>query len=107
MFLTFYGASYIIQRSFAWVVFARFADKNIIYIKYKNYKEEISERRLEPIGLIFYAFSWHLIGYCHLRSSYRDFKVNNILQLNCSSLPFTLTEHISINDYMKQLPVDY
>ncbi|MFN0290468.1 helix-turn-helix transcriptional regulator [Pedobacter helvus] len=83
------------------------ADKNIIYIKYKNYKEEISERRLEPIGLIFYAFSWHLIGYCHLRSSYRDFKVNNILQLNCSSLPFTLTEHISINDYMKQLPVDY
>ncbi len=83
------------------------ADKNIVSIKYKNYKEEISERRLEPIGLIFYAFSWHLIGYCHLRSSYRDFKVNNILQLNCSSLPFTLTEHISINDYMKQLPVDY
>lgn len=83
------------------------AGKNIIFIKYKNYKEEISERRLEPIGLIFYAFSWHLIGYCHLRNSYRDFKVNNILQLNCSSLPFTLSEHISINDYMKQLPVDY
>lgn len=83
------------------------ADKNIVSIKYKNYKEEISERRLEPIGLIFYAFSWHLIGYCHLRNSYRDFKVNNILQLNCSSLPFTLTKHISINDYMKQLPVDY
>lgn len=83
------------------------ADKNIVSIKYKNYKEEISERRLEPIGLIFYAFSWHLIGYCHLRNSYRDFKVNNILQLHCSSLPFTLTEHISINDYMKQLPVDY
>ncbi len=83
------------------------ADKNIVSIKYRNYKEEISERRLEPIGLIFYAFSWHLIGYCHLRNSYRDFKVNNILQLNCSSLPFTLTEHISINDYMKQLPVDY
>jgi len=83
------------------------ADKNIISIKYKNYKEEVSERRLEPIGLIFYAFSWHLIGYCHLRSSYRDFKVNNILQLHCSSLPFTLSEHISINDYMKQLPVDY
>lgn len=83
------------------------ADKQIVSIKYKNYKEEVSERRLEPIGLIFYAFSWHLIGYCHLRSSYRDFKVNNILQLNCSSLPFTLTEHISINDYMKQLPVDY
>ncbi len=83
------------------------ADKHIVAIRYKNYKEEISERRLEPIGLIFYAFSWHLIGYCHLRNAYRDFKVNNILQLNCSSLPFTITNHISINDYMKQLPVDY
>lgn len=83
------------------------ADKNVIGIRYKNYKEEISERRLEPIGLIFYAFSWHLIGYCHLRNAYRDFKVNNILQLNCLSLPFTIASHISINDYMKQLPVDY
>jgi predicted DNA-binding transcriptional regulator YafY len=83
------------------------ADKTIVYIKYKNYKEELSERRLEPIGLIFYAFSWHLIGYCHLRSQYRDFKVNNILTLNCSSLPFTKQDHISINDYMSQLPVDY
>ncbi|GAB1463477.1 helix-turn-helix transcriptional regulator [Pedobacter sp.] len=83
------------------------ADKHLIAIRYKNYKEEISERHLEPIGLIFYAFSWHLIGYCHLRNAYRDFKVNNILQLNCSSLPFTITNHISINDYMKQLPVDY
>ncbi|WP_293299267.1 WYL domain-containing protein [Pedobacter sp. UBA4863] len=83
------------------------AAKHIIAIRYKNYKAEISERRLEPIGLIFYAFSWHLIGYCHLRNAYRDFKVNNILQLNCSSLPFTIANHISINDYMKQLPVDY
>ncbi|RZL39577.1 MAG: YafY family transcriptional regulator [Pedobacter sp.] len=83
------------------------ADKIIVSIKYKDYKEDITERRLEPIGLIFYAFSWHLIGFCHLRSSYRDFKVNNILQLNCSSMPFVKQSHISINDYMKQLPVDY
>lgn len=83
------------------------AEKVIISIKYKNYKEEISERKLEPIGLIFYAFSWHLIGYCHLREAYRDFKVNNILQLHCLSSPFTNANHISINDYMKQLPVDY
>jgi predicted DNA-binding transcriptional regulator YafY len=83
------------------------AEKGIISIKYKNYKEEISERKLEPIGLIFYAFSWHLIGYCHLRGAYRDFKVNNILHLHCLSSPFTIANHISINDYMKQLPVDY
>lgn len=83
------------------------AQKAVVFIKYKNYKEEISERQLEPIGLIFYAFSWHLIGYCHLRKTYRDFKVNNILHLQCLAAPFTIDTHISINEYMKQLPVDY
>jgi predicted DNA-binding transcriptional regulator YafY len=83
------------------------ADRCMVIIKYKNYQEEISDRRLEPIGLIFYAFSWHLIGFCHLRSAYRDFKVNNIQQLHCTSMPFTVQNHISINDYMKELPVDY
>lgn len=83
------------------------AQKAVVFIKYKNYKEETSERQLEPIGLIFYAFSWHLIGYCHLRKTYRDFKVNNILHLQCLAAPFTIDTHISINEYMKQLPVDY
>ena len=83
------------------------AEKVIVAIKYRNYKEEISERQLEPIGLIFYAFSWHLIGYCHLRGAYRDFKVNNILHLQCLPSAFTIDTHISINEYMKQLPVDY
>lgn len=83
------------------------AHKTQVFLTYKNFKEETSERRIEPIGLIFYAFSWHLIGYCHLRSSYRDFKVGNILKLQVSSFPFIQQEHMSINDYMKQLPVDY
>src|SRR5690606_32328325 len=55
--------------------------KNIIEIDYKNNQEESSRRRIEPIGLIFYAFSWHLIAWCHLRGAYRDFKVSRILQI--------------------------
>jgi predicted DNA-binding transcriptional regulator YafY len=79
----------------------------IIVINYKNNKEEISTREVEPIGLIFYAFSWHLIGWCHLRSDYRDFKLLNMLQINCTEEPFKVDDHIAINDYMKQLPVNY
>lgn len=81
--------------------------KCIIEIHYKNYKEELSTREIEPIGLIFYAFSWHLIAWCHLRNEYRDFKVVNIIHIKCSELPFKKTDHISVNDYMKVLPVKY
>lgn len=83
------------------------SSKSIIAIAYKNNKEEISKREVEPIGLIFYAFSWHLIGWCHLRNEYRDFKINHILSIRTTPDPFKKTEHISINDYMKLLPVNY
>jgi len=83
------------------------SEKSIIEIEYSNNKEEISSRKLEPLGLIFYAFSWHLIGWCHLRKDYRDFKINGIRRLLNTGTGFTKTDHIAMDDYMKMLPVKY
>ncbi|MEJ5993485.1 YafY family protein [Pedobacter sp. Du54] len=83
------------------------SSKCIIEINYKNNKQEVSKREVEPIGLIFYAFSWHLIGWCYLRKEYRDFKLNNILKVRCTEIPFQKTEHMQISEYMKMLPVNF
>lgn len=76
-----------------------------IKITYQSLKDERLERVIEPIGLVFYAFSWHLIGYCQLRKDYRDFKVERIKELKSTSLPFETTPHISLSEY--KLPVNY
>ncbi|HEV7780667.1 MAG TPA: YafY family protein [Chitinophagaceae bacterium] len=81
--------------------------KTIVEIEYKDNKEQLSKRQLEPIGLIFYAFNWHLIGWCHTRTDYRDFKVSRIIRLSDTALPFKKTKHIEVNEYMKSLPVNY
>ncbi|MEO5893460.1 MAG: YafY family protein [Ferruginibacter sp.] len=81
--------------------------RTIIEFDYKNNKEEVSRRKAEPIGLIFYAFSWHLIAWCHLRQDYRDFKVSRVLKITNTETPFQKTDHIEVNDYMKSLPVNY
>lgn len=81
--------------------------KLMINIAYKNNAGELSNRKLEPIGLIFYAFSWHLIAWCHLRNEYRDFKVSQIITLNCTDNAFTISAHMALKDYMKLLPVNY
>jgi predicted DNA-binding transcriptional regulator YafY len=81
--------------------------KTILEFDYKNNKEEVSRRKAEPIGLIFYAMSWHLIAWCHLRKDYRDFRVSRILKINNTDLPFQNTNHIEVKDYMKSLPVNY
>jgi predicted DNA-binding transcriptional regulator YafY len=62
---------------------------------------------MEPVGLIFYAMSWHLIGWCHNKKDYRDFRVSRILSLRCTEENFTLDKHISLDEYMKLLPVKY
>jgi predicted DNA-binding transcriptional regulator YafY len=81
--------------------------KYIVEMDYKNFKEEISKRRAEPIGLVFYAYSWHLIAWCHIRKEYRDFKVARILKLRNTGIPFSKTDHIDLSAYLKMLPVDY
>ncbi len=83
------------------------AAKKIIEIQYINQKEEASKRQLEPIGLVFYALSWHVIGWCHLRNEYRDFKLSRIKHLKMTDIPYTRSEHMALNDYLKQLPVNF
>lgn len=81
--------------------------KHILEIGYSKNNEEVTTRNVEAIGLIFYAFSWHLIGWCHLRQEYRDFKVSRIVKITETSQPFQKTGHIPLSDYMSRLPVDW
>lgn len=83
------------------------ANQTCINIEYQNNKNEVSIRKLEPIGLIFYALNWHLIAWCHWRNDYRDFRVSRILKLTSTSDAFAQTNHIDLNEYMKMLPVNY
>ncbi len=81
--------------------------KTIVEIAYKNNMGEQSKRLVEPIGLVFYALSWHLIGWCYLRNEYRDFRVNRIVELRLRDEPFKKEDHIALQDYMQALPVNY
>jgi predicted DNA-binding transcriptional regulator YafY len=81
--------------------------RTILELDYKNNKQEISKRQTEPIGLVFYALSWHLIAWCHSRRDYRDFKVARILKIRNTDLPFTQQSHMDLSEYIKMLPVDY
>jgi predicted DNA-binding transcriptional regulator YafY len=81
--------------------------RTIIEIDYKNVKEEVSKRQAEPIGLVFYALTWHLIAWCHLREDYRDFRVSRILRLRNTDIPFKKTVHTTLDEYIQALPVDY
>lgn len=81
--------------------------KSALELEYINTKSETSRRQVEPIGLVFYALSWHLIAWCRLRGEYRDFRVSRIVNLKDTGLPFEKNDHIEVKDYMKDLPVPF
>lgn len=83
------------------------SEKYMLELEYRNAKEESSKREVEPIGLIFYAFGWHLIAWCHFRNQYRDFNLTRIVCLKTLDKPFLKTEHIPLSDYMSMLPVNF
>ncbi len=81
------------------------AEQKQVIIDYENLKAEVSTRTLEPIGIVFYAFAWHLIAYCHLRKDYRDFKLSRIAHLQLTHEDFSVKKHLPLGEY--KLPVDY
>jgi len=41
----------------------------------------ITEREVEPLGLVYYSDHWHLIGFCRLRNEMRDFRTDRIARI--------------------------
>lgn len=83
------------------------AEQHIIEITYVNKEGAASSRRLEPIGLQFYAFAWHLMAWCHKRMEYRDFRVSRIQSMRDTGQPFTKENHPSLRQLFADCPVDY
>jgi predicted DNA-binding transcriptional regulator YafY len=79
--------------------------KNILIIDYlSSYKKELTQNRhIEPIGLCYYSFGWHLIAFCRLRNEYRDFRVDQIKNLILSGEKFIARKDNNIRDYFKNL----
>lgn len=75
----------------------------VLHLKYRSRSGEISEREVEPIGLTYYAFDWHLIAWCWLRGAYRDFKNTHILDLVDTQQPFRKSDHLDLNSYIQSL----
>lgn len=60
-----------------------------------------TKRRIDPYALVLRAGLWYLVGYCHLRTATRIFRVDRIQELTVSSQPFELPEDFNIHQYLE------
>lgn len=78
----------------------------VIHIHYHSgYKNEITSRLIEPIGLCFYGANWHLIAYCQLRKDYRDFRIDRIKKTEMTNIIFDSGRHDSLQNLLQKIVV--
>ncbi|MBO0795445.1 MAG: YafY family transcriptional regulator [Ktedonobacteraceae bacterium] len=54
---------------------------------YRSWGGEESERAVDPYGLVYRSGFWYMVGYCHLRSGLRTFRLDRVVR--CELLPET------------------
>ncbi|WP_333820773.1 helix-turn-helix transcriptional regulator, partial [Ohtaekwangia sp.] len=79
-------------------------NKHVLRIDYSsNNQGELTDREIEPIGLFYYSFAWHLIAWCRLRNGYRDFRTDRIINLKNTSCTFDDRSRFTLQEYLESL----
>lgn len=79
------------------------AHKNVIEIEYYTYySDKISDREVDPIGIVHYAGAWHLIAFCRMREDYRDFRIDRIRRITKTNKNFRLRNRKSLKEYLDE-----
>lgn len=61
-------------------------------------------REIEPIGLFYYSWHWHLIAWCRLREGYRDFRLDRILSFLQQPKKFSRHSRLTLQQYLDERP---
>jgi len=70
---------------------------------YTPHKDEKTERIIQPLHLLCYMGSWHLIAFCTLKGEIRDFALSRIRVIESISQPVKLPKGLpSVRDYIKK-----
>lgn len=77
--------------------------KHILKMEYSNREGDDSVRLIEPAGIFYYSMAWYLIGWCHMRSGYRNFRADRIRSLEDTGKTFEPRSNISLQEHFQSM----
>lgn len=81
------------------LLFESLAKKKQIILNYQAFYADSPESRdIEPVGLFHENQFWYILGYCHLRQDYRQFRIDRIHGITKSEQSFT-RQHGTVEEY--------
>jgi predicted DNA-binding transcriptional regulator YafY len=83
------------------LISASLSERRTIQLVYRaQATKEVTERLVDPYGLVFYDGIWTVIGYCHLRKDIRSFAFDRIIDLKERHLYFSPRDDFNLEEYL-------
>ncbi|MFC5681918.1 helix-turn-helix transcriptional regulator [Flavobacterium sp. MAHUQ-51] len=81
-------------------LFESIAEKTQVILSYEAIQSEgITLRHIEPVGVFHENNNWYMLGYCHLRKDYRQFRTDRVHEIKKTAIPFSL-EHDALETFL-------
>lgn len=74
-------------------------NKFLISIEYESSDNEITERNVEPMALVYKNRKRNLVGWCHLRNDWRSFRLDRIEMIKLNKTVFTPRDNFNISEF--------
>ena len=80
-------------------IYSAILSRKKLSFSYSDYNGKCSSRTVEPISLVFKAYSWYLYSYCLERNDYRIFRLSRIKKISVLKDTFTGKKKKYQSDY--------
>lgn len=77
-------------------------EKRKLLARYRDAHEELTERRLWPLGLFYWGGVWTLAAWCELRGDYRSFRVDRFESLQQLDTPIPSNAAVSLQAFLSR-----
>lgn len=84
------------------VLFEAIAARKIVAMAYRAVdRDEANQRHIEPVGVYHEGNFWYFLAYCHLRETYRNFRIDRIEAIKLTADSFTKA-HKPLSHYLER-----
>ncbi len=77
------------------------SSRKVIMEYYVPSRDEVTKRRVDPLGLVYYTDHWNLIAFDHLRESVRNFRLDRIKALHVLTEKFSRPTGFSLSEHLR------
>ncbi len=75
--------------------------RRVLRLAYRGRERAETSREVEPLGVVCYGGTWHLVAWCRLRKDVRHFRVDRIRKLHALDEHFPARPDFSLSQHVK------